>query len=396
MNAIRGQGLAGVDQHAIHHFGHGFLRDTRARRAYTQSKVRVIALRPWTTSLVSSGWSDDCSSGSARVPKPLDLGTAFFDEEYRERYNSNFLLTEGPLDGVPVEALLGEVDRILGEAGYQHRGLLIRDDAAGERYAPAFTSHGYKIERNAIMVHRREPDRASDLPVEEVSFAEVRDLIHEVYRREPKLDSDEIMRLFTEQHGKNERVIGARFFAVRLGGQLAGDCELYVDGSDAQVEYVRSSAAEAWLAPSSSGRSRPRSRPALATSSSWRTTMTGPRSSMSASASTGSVGPGSSSGNRRARPRNRSPEPVHHGPPYPRVRSFAMTSEKCAKVPSPPRVGWHHLRACGDGRRGPPMSAAMLEKLGDPKQFVRRYLQKVSARATLPSSMSAEPPPASR
>lgn len=42
------------------------------------------------------------------------------------------------------------------------------------------------------------------------------------------------------------------------------------------------------------------------------------------------------------------------------------------------------------------MSAAMLEKLGDPKQFVRRYLQKVSARATLPSSMSAEPPPASR
>ena len=88
------------------------------------------------------------------------------------------------------------------------------------------------------MVHRREPDRASDLPVEEVSFAEVRDLIHEVYRREPELESDEIMRLFTEQHGKNERVIGARFFAVRLGGQLAGDCELYVDGTDAQVEYV--------------------------------------------------------------------------------------------------------------------------------------------------------------
>ena len=173
---------------------------------------------------------------STRI-EPVDLGTAFFDEEYRERYNSNFLLTEEPLDGVPVEALLGEVDRILGEAGYQHRGVLIRDDAAGERYAPALTSHGYKIERNAIMVHRREPDRASNLPVEEVSFAEVKGLIHEVYRREPELASDEI-RLFTEQHGKNERVIGARFFAVRLGGQLAGDCELYIDGSDAQIEYV--------------------------------------------------------------------------------------------------------------------------------------------------------------
>ena len=172
---------------------------------------------------------------STRI-EPLDLGTAFFDEDYRERYNSNFLLTEGPLDDVPVETLLGAVDRTLGEAGYQHREVVVRDDAAGERYAPAFTSHGYEIERNAIMVHRREPDRASDLPVEEVSFADVRNLLHVVYRREGH--SNEITRLFTDQHGKNERVIGARFFAVRLGGQVAGNCELYVDGSDAQIEYV--------------------------------------------------------------------------------------------------------------------------------------------------------------
>jgi ribosomal protein S18 acetylase RimI-like enzyme len=174
---------------------------------------------------------------STRI-EPLDRGTAFFDEGYRERFNSNFVLADGPLDGVPAEALLGATDRILGEAGYQHRTVLVRDDMAGERYAPAFTSYGYRIERNAIMVHRREPDRASVLPVEEVSFAEVRDLIHEVYRREPWAHSDEVTRRFAEQHGKNERVIGARFFTVRLGGRLVGDCELYVDGSDAQIEYV--------------------------------------------------------------------------------------------------------------------------------------------------------------
>ncbi len=59
-----------------------------------------------------------------------------------------------------------------------------------------------------------------------------------MYRREPWNDSDTITRLFTAQHGKNERVIGARFFAVRLGDHLAGNCELYIDGSDAQIEYV--------------------------------------------------------------------------------------------------------------------------------------------------------------
>lgn len=168
----------------------------------------------------------------------VDLGTAFFDDGYRERFNSNFVLVEGPLDDVPAEALLGMTDRVMEEAGLRHRSVLVRDDGAGERYAPAFTRHGYRIERNAIMVHRRAPDRPSDLPVEEVPFAGVEDLIREVYRREPWTHSDEIVRLFTEQHGKNERVIGARFFTVRLGGQLAGDCELYVDRSDAQVEYV--------------------------------------------------------------------------------------------------------------------------------------------------------------
>lgn len=174
---------------------------------------------------------------STRI-ESLDVGTAFFDEGYRERFNSNFVLADGSLDGVPAETLLRATDRVLGEAGFKHRAVLVRDDVAGERYAPAFTNRGYRVERDAIMVHRREPDRASDLPVDEVSFAEVRDLIHEVYRREPWAHSEQITRLFTEQHEKNERVIGARFFTVRLGGHPVGDCELYVDGSDAQIEYV--------------------------------------------------------------------------------------------------------------------------------------------------------------
>ena len=49
----------------------------------------------------------------------LALGTAFFDEGYRERFNSNFLLAEGPLDDVPAEMLLGVTDRVLDEAGFR-------------------------------------------------------------------------------------------------------------------------------------------------------------------------------------------------------------------------------------------------------------------------------------
>ncbi len=169
--------------------------------------------------------------------EPFEYGVAYFDEEYRERYNSNFLYAMRPLDGAPAEVLFEAADRVLGGAGFAHREVLVRDDRDGERVAPAFVDHRYAVERNAILVSRRAPDREPDLAVEEVPFAEVKPLIHEIYRREAKLPPETVT-LFTDQHGKNERAIGARFFVVRFDRRLAGDCELYVDGRDAQVEYV--------------------------------------------------------------------------------------------------------------------------------------------------------------
>jgi GNAT superfamily N-acetyltransferase len=173
---------------------------------------------------------------STRV-EPFEHGVAYLDEEYRERWNSNLLLAEPPLDGVPASSLLAAADRILGGAGYAHREVVVRDDRAGLRLAPDFVASGFTVERNALMAHDREPDRAPGLPVEELPFAEVRPLIHEIYRRDATLTTETAER-FTEQHGKVERVIGARFFAVRLEGTLAGNCELYVDDADAQVEFV--------------------------------------------------------------------------------------------------------------------------------------------------------------
>ncbi len=170
--------------------------------------------------------------------EPFDHGTAFFDEEYRTRYISNFLLADVPLEGVPAEALLEETDRILGGAGYAHRAVVMRGDREGERLAPAFVERGYTVERNVSMVHARGPDHVPDREAEELPFADVRPLLLEIYRREPYLTSEEDVETFTDQHGKYERVIGARFFAVTLDGELAGKCELYVDGLDAQVENV--------------------------------------------------------------------------------------------------------------------------------------------------------------
>ena len=93
---------------------------------------------------------------STRI-EPFEHGTAFLDEEFRDRYNSNFLLVEQSHEGVPAEAILEEAERILGGASYPHREVVVRDDRHGERLAPAFAEHRYTVERNVIMVHRRAP-----------------------------------------------------------------------------------------------------------------------------------------------------------------------------------------------------------------------------------------------
>ena len=71
---------------------------------------------------------------------------------------------------------------------------------------------------------------------EECSFADSRPLTEEIYRRET-LTPDLVPR-FVDQHASWERSIGARRFVARIDGALAGECELYIDGADAQVEFV--------------------------------------------------------------------------------------------------------------------------------------------------------------
>ena len=87
------------------------------------------------------------------------------------------------------------------------------------------------------MALRRPPDRLAALATEECSFDEVRPLLEEIYRRElPR--APETAGRFVEQHAVWDRILGTRRFAARIDGTLAGQCELYVNGADSQVEYV--------------------------------------------------------------------------------------------------------------------------------------------------------------
>ena len=165
-------------------------------------------------------------------------GTAYFDSDVPLRYYSNILVIDEPA-AAPAERWVAEADRLLEERGLTHRIVAVHDTVGADRLAMGFVDHGYAVDRGVLMVLGGEPDRRpSAVEVEELTFDEVRPLEEEVTRREPWATDPETVRQLTEHHAKLERAVGARFFAARVDGALAGCCELYVLGDEAQIESV--------------------------------------------------------------------------------------------------------------------------------------------------------------
>ena len=174
-------------------------------------------------------------AGMSTRAEPFAHGVAYFDDDVPERFISNFLLIDPGQPTLAAATLIEDADRILG--GFRHRLVVVTDEADGDRLAPGFGAARYVGEPSVQMVLRRPPDREPSIVAEECSFAESRPLTEEIYRREGGIDADGIRR-FVDQHESWERAIGARRFVARIEGVLAGQCELYVDGTDAQVEFV--------------------------------------------------------------------------------------------------------------------------------------------------------------
>ena len=168
---------------------------------------------------------------------PFEWGHAYLDDELPQRYYSNFLRTETDLTGVSADDLIATTDQILGGGRYEHRLVIVRDEAAAERLTPGFAAAGFARVPEVVQLLRREPDRPGAVDVEVVPFAEARELILQTYREDTQLPQA-VAVPFTDHRAKYETAVGARFFVARIDGEQAGLCELYVDGEDAQVENV--------------------------------------------------------------------------------------------------------------------------------------------------------------
>jgi GNAT superfamily N-acetyltransferase len=167
---------------------------------------------------------------------PFPFGTAYLNDGYRARWDSNLLWVERDASA---DELVPEADRILGGGGFAHREIRVDDDPHGRALADGLAAEGYGCDRIVVMALARAPE-GSPPPdqVQEVDLDTLRPTLEVVLRREPWGDSEDTVRMLADFRGELVRQAGARFFCARVDDEIASMCELYQEGAIAQIEDV--------------------------------------------------------------------------------------------------------------------------------------------------------------
>jgi N-acetylglutamate synthase-like GNAT family acetyltransferase len=167
-------------------------------------------------------------------------GTAFLSPGMPQVWDASWLAVEQT--GSSAEDLVALGDRVLGEAGFEHRTLLLCDAADGARLRPEFEAlPGWEVERVLYMTWRGDTGRELGVPVSELPFAEVISLRRELIRESlpPGIERlEETVDQLLERNRRAGEVAGDRWFLAAAEGEPASTCCLLAGEGIAQVEDV--------------------------------------------------------------------------------------------------------------------------------------------------------------
>lgn len=172
----------------------------------------------------------------ARRIEQLSYGFAALVPELPRAYDLNLVWVDAY--EIDAAALIAEGERLAKRHGYEHCELLVPDVATTGRLAPALAAAGYEAERRLLMVARRPPDRHAAHPVEEIDLPTIEAFTEATLREGLERFDEETIR----QLCAAKRIVaasGGRFLATRAAdGTVAAACEVYTDGTIAQVESL--------------------------------------------------------------------------------------------------------------------------------------------------------------
>ena len=159
-------------------------------------------------------------------------GVASLADSCRDVYDANYLWVDGP--AASADVLAAECDSAL--ADRFHRRIVVEGGGAG--LAERFLELGYTLSTHLVLVHAREPDRRVDASMTRlVDFEELVPVRTAQILAEPWGDS-EIAAQLNEAKRRIAAAVPTRFFAVMVGDEIAGYCELRERDGVAQIEDV--------------------------------------------------------------------------------------------------------------------------------------------------------------
>lgn len=165
--------------------------------------------------------------GSRTAASPY--GRAVYSDEVPKRSDCNYLWIEHEAEP---EELVAEAQRL------QRRLIFVPDPALGDRLAPWFAEHGWRIDRHLVMAQLSEPERSADVSlVRELDEEALRPARRRLLEGQPWATPELVEQLFEAKALIGERV-SARFLGVPVDGEVVSYTDLYTDGADAQIEDV--------------------------------------------------------------------------------------------------------------------------------------------------------------
>lgn len=166
-------------------------------------------------------------------------GRANFNDTFHRVYDLNALRVDRPDATMTVAGLAAEADRLHSAAGHLHRRVVVADERLGESLAPGFRSLGWEVRRFLFMAQLRAPDdpsvRTEVCELDEATHWEAKRLF---MAGAPEAFDDLVVTQLLEKDRLKEEIVDFRRFGVEADGRVVSVCELYSDGSTAQVEDV--------------------------------------------------------------------------------------------------------------------------------------------------------------
>ncbi|HJR45383.1 MAG TPA: GNAT family N-acetyltransferase [Actinomycetota bacterium] len=165
-------------------------------------------------------------------------GTALFTSVVPGIYDLNFVRVDAEDDAITAETLAAECDRLMAPGDFAHRKVVVTRERVGARVAAGFAALGWRVTKLVWMVHRRPPDRSATTAVDEIAHPVHTAAKEEFNRRDPYFEGEEVLRQMRIVAGLVSAATDKRCFAAYVDGAVASMCELYSDGSTAQIEDV--------------------------------------------------------------------------------------------------------------------------------------------------------------